>query len=267
MKVRRKDNGSIVVIFILIICLGLCVFYIVNEKVNGPLFGDKVIDEKEKDNDVNKSDDRELNEVEKAGIISLIEDKYNYLLAQYYPIEDVSKLNNDQVMKFAKEKFMLESNFSDSALLEEANKHLYKVKLNHEDIKCSCGKKYYNYNKNTHMYSLDLSHQGHGASGDGRIESHVYYISGNVKNKTITVKANVLYERGCTSDVCMPCNSYYKTYNDAINHTNPVLGDPSLDNPYVVTDYAYNEIKWMLPTTVYTFIINDGEYKLKSVDI
>lgn len=263
---RKKGNGSILVIVFLIICLGLCVSYIVYDKIN---FDDVKLNKGDKkDNNDSNIGTRVLSEVEKVGLLSLIKDKYNYLLGQFYPTEDVSKLSTEQLMKMGLNKlrssYKFSGSYSDSFLEEEFDTYLYKTKVKHGDIKCGCGGRAFIYDEKTHTYSADSTHTKHDIYNEGYVNSEVFFISSSVSDNEVVIDAHVLYERVC-GDSCSVQNAYYKTYDDASKKVNPVIGDPLSLIEYHINEYDYNEIKWRIPTTSYKFIISDGNYKLKSV--
>lgn len=262
---RRKSSGAGFVIFILILCLGACVTYIVYDKVNS---GEIKLDINKNEEKEDKSTVRDLSEVEKVGLLTLIKEKYNYLLGQYYPIEEVSSLSNGQLMKMGinvlRSSYKFSGSYNESFLEDEFNTYLYKVDFKHEDIICGCGSRAFIYDKNTKTYSADPAHAKHDVYDEGYVNTEVFYTSGEVKDNEVTVNAHVLYERVCKG-ACTVQNAYYKSYDDASKMINPVVGDSTSLVEYHINEYDYGEIKWKLPTTIYKFVISDGNYKLKSV--
>lgn len=207
---------------------------------------------------------REASKLERDSLIKNIEDVYNYYLASYYPILDVSKLSNQQILKFGEDMSGVSSSAKDfdSAI----KKYLYNVNYHHEDLQCFCGTPIYLYDNTLKSYVYNENHYGHGGGGLLRAGSKAFYVSSQITNeKEIEFKVKILYERLC-GDVCLPyMNAYYGSLNDSYNRTNPLIGSPDLEEDVTVTSEDYSRIKDNIITTTFKFIIDGDNYLLKSV--
>lgn len=255
-----KNKGLIFVIIILI--LGLCgsVGYIVFDKV---MVKEEVVQKEEKEKG-KTTPIKKLTENDATTFIRRI-DFFNTFFSKHYPIEDVSKLSNQDVLLlgeiYATRGLFTEggvSGFTADALREGVVATVgadYPVKM--EDINCYMGDGVlYQYNAN-----IDEFHQigNHGHDGIGVERNKAYFQDGTYNSETDTyeIHVKVVSSYGC-GGTCGPRVDFYNgfDYDKAIYNTEE-------DTDY---DVVYKEISDKLSIITYSFIKNsDGGYGLKSV--
>ena len=138
---------------------------------------------------------------------------------------------------------------------------------NYTDHSIQCpldGQLTYIFDNTTKTYSYNTNHGGHGGTGYTiSRDNYVKVLSSKYDGENIVLETKILYGTSC-SDVCGPNTMYYANPND----TQPLLGNSSLSEAYVVTESDYESVKDKLDTTVFTFSRNsDGSYYLSDVKV
>lgn len=243
---KTKTTGKTILIIFLFIIVVALLSYIYFSKENKE---ETIIEDKE--------DIVELSYSEVNYLLKRI-NYYNDSFSKYYPINDFSKIDNQDKLKFGI-----------NVLTEEENtKNYYKTKdlenvfdeyfisdfkIIYEDIKCDVDNlTLYNLENNT--YTLTNNHE-HGKNNN--ISMKTYYHSSTKLDNIYKLNVNILYGSYCSSDSCTNNSNYYARYKDSVNEERVITND--LEN--------YEEIKDELPITTFTFIKEDENYLLKSVKV
>lgn len=260
-----KSKGLIVIIIILL--LGLCgsVGYIVYDKVmvqEG--VAQKEEKEKEKEQDKEEVSIKKLTEKDVTTFMYRI-DFFNTFFSKKYPIEDVSKLSNQDVLLLG-EIYVTRGLFTQGSVTGFTGDVIregivttlgadYPIKM--EDINCYMGDgTLYQYNA-----SMDEFHMigNHGHDGIGGFRNKAYFQDGTYDEETGTYEIHVkVVSSSSCGGTCGPRTDFYNgfNYNETIYNTNE-------DTEY---DVVYKEISDKLSIVTYTFVKNsDGGYGLKSV--
>lgn len=228
-KVEKKNNkGLVVIIVVLVLLFGVSAginFTMLNDKDNGK---DDVV---EKDKEEEKVEERELNSDEVNLLVNKIE-TYNHSFGRYFPTNDMSVISEKDLMYFG-----LDVSFAnDGATVEEVENRIKAyfgddVKITHKDFACpACGNPLYKYDEANGKYTIVRDNHGHGGSLKAYFpDIDVKYLEGNLKDGIYTVKVKVLYSNTC-GDTCGGVFEYYKSYKDAISHTNAIA---TVTNDYV----------------------------------
>ena len=261
-NVKKKSHKGLIIFIILLILiiLGL-VGYICYDK--GLIF--KKVEEKEIKEEAKKETKNEPTFSELEDTKAIVQELSNNF-AKYYPIKNVSEINNQDLLVYAVKKIGWNEVIEKKEIENEITKILgTDTKINHEDIECSSAhdEKLYLYEDG--KYRFNEKHGGHGGK---TVYSSAFYVSGEKDKNIITVNYKILYSNVC-SDTCV-LTSYYRTYKDSLNDENPVLeGDPnSEDGPGVnLTEKLYKSVEVKIPVTTFTFEKTDDGYILKSVKI
>ena len=260
-----RNKGLIFVIIILL--LGLCgsVGYIVYDKV---MVKDGVIQNevKEEKQDKEEVTSKALTENDVTTFMRRI-DFFNTFFSKHYPIEDVSKLSNQDVLSlgeiYATRGMYTEgmiTGFTGETILEGVTSTIgadYPVKL--EDINCHMGDGVlYQYNASTDRYQRVGNH-GHDGIGGARNKAFFQDGTYNPKTDTYEIHVKVVSSDGC-GGTCGPRIDFYNGFNF----------DTKIYNTQEDTDYdvVYKEVSDQLSIVTYTFVKNsDGGYGLKSVNM
>ena len=264
---EKKDNkGFVIAIIVLILVVFGLIFYILYDK--GIILksdGNEEIVEKDAKT---KENVKALSNEEKELFIEKIEGINTF--AEYYPLDDVNKIDNQDLLYKLAFKIGFGKSFSEKSMTEMIKNYFgdaYNIK--NEDIICSVDNEpFYIYNSDTNMYRYDVnSTHGHGTSGSVR-KIVVKYVDGKKENdKKITINTKLLYATYC-GDTCGPNFAYYKSYEDSVKNQNPILGEIDSDTEIELTDDLYKTIEDKLPVTTFTFTKkNSNTYNLESVTI
>ena len=263
----KKEKKLLIIIFVLALLLVVSVGYICYSKFNptcvevdaSELSGDDEYEDLEEERDLT---------FDELSVLTAKIDLYNDGFANYYPIDDMSKIKNSDLFLFSvlkARKGTLQE--FDGKLMDEYLKNFFgnSVKLVHEDYNCSADNKLlYKYNSKTNSYSYETDGHWHGGSQRAYLPDISTKISfSEYKDGIYTVYATVLYSNTC-SDTCGPISSYYKSYEDSLNHKNPVITEVS----EYMTEESKDYYRANLPITTYKFKRdNTGNMILISVEI
>ncbi len=258
-----KNKGLVVVIIVLL--LGLCgsVGYIVYDKV---MVKDSVVsvEEKEKNEEKEKVSVKELTEKDVSTFIQKI-DFFNTFFSNHYPIEDVSKLSNQDVLLlgevYAERGLYTQGGVTGLTgdMLRESVISIfgadYPLKL--EDINCFMGDGVlYQYNSQNNEFHMVGNH-GHDGIGGGRNKAYFQDGTYNPETDTYEIHVKVVSSSGC-GGTCGPRVDFYDAF-----HFDKSIYDTQEDTDY---DVVYKEVSDKLSIVTYQFIKNsDGGYGLKSV--
>lgn len=251
---KEKKYKTIIIVLVVIIVLLLCplCFILGMNYMKTTLPADEEI---------------KVDESVKADLLVNIEDIYNDYFLGEYPI-DVKNLSNQELIGFGMYLAFNERNASlpiSSAILdEEVSKYLKDVQIKHANYLCPYdNESLYNYDENTKTYSYNENHGGHGGPGSIAVNK-VLYVSDKLDDDTYTISVKIAYGNYC-SDTCGPNNAYYATYEDALNGTNAVYGDPTSDNELTLTNTELRKISSSLKTYSFVFTKDNDTYKLVKV--
>lgn len=262
---KQKKGFTWVIIILIIIVIGL-VGFICYDK--GILFNTKNIateENKKEELDYKEEENKDLSYEEGNLLLEKIK-LMNNNFSSNYPIDDVSKISNQDLLLFVAKQLGFGTDFTE----DSANDVIFKlfgdlIKLKHESVMCTIDNKpYYVYDASTKQYTFDSNSHGHGSAIG--VETRTYYVDGKyTSDDEIMINAKVLYSNYC-GDTCM-IYAYYTSYQKSINSETPVLGDNS-GGPLEYTDNMYEQIKEDLPITTYVFEkTKNGGYNLKSITI
>ena len=253
-----------------IIILGL-VGYILYDK--GIIFNNNQTNQ----NNNNKEDKKpqEISLEDKENILKKI-NYYNKNFYSYYPINDISKISNQDLIKYAIYVYSLNSGghvmsdveeVSASVLDDIINSYFKDLKIKHEDyIDPVCGKVLYKYSDGKYKY--DENHLGHGDPVGTSIRT--LFDSATILDNEITFNARLMYSN-YIGDIGMD-DSYYKSLSDSKNNSNPLCEfaceeDGDMDACFEKFYSECDSKKDTLPITTYKFIKDGSNYKLLSVSI
>ena len=183
--------------------------------------------------------------------------------SKYFPITDISKIHNQDLLIYGLSKVGWEEYITEIEI-ENAVKKIFgnKIKGKHENIECPTSDPEPLYLYRNGVYTPNPKHGEHG--GSGRPDVYPFEVNVTEKDNVITANYKLLYSNYC-SDTCI-INSYFKSYQDSINNTNPVLS--SNDNQgLLLTDELYKSVESKLPTTTFIFEKGNDTYNLVSVTI
>ena len=211
---------------------------------------------------------RDLNEDEKNKLLEQI-GVYNEYFSEFYELKDVNIISDSDLLDFASRQ--IQNAWINGFTADEAEGVIKKYfnierEIVHGDMECFAGDAInFYYDVDTRSYKRNIGNHGHGGEGGVGV-AYVEYLNGEIENeKEAVVKTKLLYRRPC-GDICGPSNVYYGTYQDSINGTNALLGDPNNDRDLDVTDELYQTVADKINATVFTFVKDgDGNYGLKSV--
>ena len=195
---------------------------------------------------------------------------YNKELSKLYPINDVAKLSNQDLLRFSylHIKFSDLITFSKDQVDEVIKKYFdSSVKIKHEDIICFANDgPLFKYDKETGIYSYDGEHEHDGAVGY-RTESYIVKSGMDEKTNTYKLALKVLYGPVITGMKGKLDN----IYKSAREMNKPIYTVPSeyLDYPdNEIFSIAYDEIDNKVPITTFTFVKDsEGNFGLKSIII
>lgn len=267
MKKNSSTNWKIKIILILSLILSALLAYIVvNEKYYSDPPEEQIEDKNNEDNSDNNKNIRNLTQVEIDILKNQIEKTSQYF-AQYFPINSIDNIPNQELLQNMY--IMSESSYpSFSAIqIDETTKKYFgnNKKIIHENILCQYSEHeaLYLYDANTHSYSYNVNHAGHG--GPGFISrTKAFEVKGIIENENkVTVTAKILYGNYC-SDTCIGGYSYYASIP---NESALLLFQSTEPTEFIITDEKYNEVATQVPTTTFTFEKDsEGNYGLKAVE-
>ena len=239
-------------LIITIIVMALIIFglggYITYDKVFAPKSKPKTKQSRKiKKSSVEKIKDEEVEQVMKQI------NAYNTFLSNDYPITEISKIDNQKILKFA---YMTIENANTTFTEKQVDKVIKEYfgnefKYKNEDINCFLNDGVlYKYDENTGIYTFYGIH-GHGGSSIERGKS--YYIDGEYdKDKNeYKVKVKILYGPPA-GDTYGPIDTFYKEPNskDKIYEIDINTLENFNDEKY---DDVYKEVKDKLPITTFIF--------------
>lgn len=269
---NNKGTGGYkaVIVLLLLIILG-GVGYFCYDK--GIIFNKKDNSETKEENKKENNKERKLTEEEKEKFKERIETITN-TFDMSFPIEDVTKISNQELLSFASSMLMTDSNmngrpakFSSEEVEKVITKYLgSNFKVTHENIVCSLDNvPFYDYDSTSKQYVFHENHPGHG--GNGGVQGYYYFVDGKVTNENkIVINSHIIYGI-YKGDTWGPQNSYYKSAKESQNGE-PIIGKRDSDENIELTDDLYNSVKDKLPTTTYTFEKDkDGYYNLVSIQV
>lgn len=259
----KKDKKLIIIIVILCILLAGCVGYICFDKFI--LKDNEVVDhEKENDDIEEKEEDRELTVDELNALTAKVE-VYNSAFSSYYPIDDISEIDNESFLTFALNRVRTtgdQQEFDANKMDDVINTYFGSdVKINHKDYLCSVeGSILYKYDETNKKYTFNTEGvHGHGGSISGYLpEINTKVLDGKYEDGFYYVNAKVLYSNSC-GDTCGPVYAYYSSYSG---------GEAVATNVSEYITEADKEVyREKLPITTYKFKKYDNNLILVSVEI
>ena len=263
MEEKKKGNtGLKVIIVILVLALIGCVGYICYDK------GIIKLPKKEQKEEVKKEDtkhDKELSQGEIDDITDFAKELSNNFAA-YYPLTDLSKIDNQELLFFALKRIGYNELIKKDEIEAEINKYFGNINIKHQDIECPTSDEEPLYLYEEGAYVPNPNHFGHGMSQ--KPQAALFFVSGEKNKDEVTANFKILYSNTC-GDTCF-LNSYYRSYFDAVKGINPVLeGDPdSEEGPGVnLTEELYKSVEVQIPVTTFKLTKTDTGYTLKSVEI
>jgi len=196
----------------------------------------------------------------------IIEEKVKELsnnFAKYFPITDISRIDNQDLLFYALSKIDSKETIKKEEIEQAvANTFGNNLKGKHENINCPTNDQeplYYYQNK---VYKQNHNHGRHGEIK--KPKAYPYKIDITKKNNILTANYKILYSNYC-NDTCIT-NNYYKSYQDSKNNINKVLSSND-DKELVLTEDLYKSIEEDLPTTTFTFKKGKDTYNLVSITI
>ena len=265
LKEEKKSNAGLkVVIIILVLALLGTVGYITYDK------GLIKIPKKQQSTEEIKTDDTKHDKELSQGEIDDLNDMAKEIssnFAQYYPLTDFSKLDNQELLNWALERIGFKEIITEKEMEDEIKGYFgNQVKIKHEDIECPTSDDQPLYLYEDGGYVPNPNHFGHGVTTPP--QAAVFYVSGEKEGKTITANYKILYSNTC-SDTCF-LSSYYKSYEDAVKGINALLeGDPdSPEGPGVnLTEELFKTVEVRVPVTTFKVEKTDKGYILRSVEV
>lgn len=261
-KVKSKNTGLKVIIFILVLALLGCAGYICYDK------GIIKLPSKEKKEVVEKKDkhDNELSQSEIDDLKDFAKEISNNF-AEYYPLTDLSKIDNQALLFWSLERIGFNEVITEKEVEKEVENYFGKnVNVKHEDIECPTSDEEPIYLYEEGGYVPNPNHFGHGMTR--KPQAALFYVSGEKKGNAITINFKILYSNTC-SDTCF-LDSYYKSYEDSVKGINALLeGDEdSEEGPGVnLTEDLYKTVEVRIPVTTFKVEKTDTGYTLDSVEI
>lgn len=251
----NKEKKLIIIIAVLCVLLFGCVGYIVFDKLNNK--DNEVVDTDNEKEEEDKEEVRSLSADEEEMFLEKILD-YNRGFSYYYPISDMSKIENFDLFSFSLKG--VNSPASNDFTADDLDKTIEKyfddsIKLKHEDYICKVDNKVlYKYDENTKTYSFNNEGHGHGGSQRAFISQFdIKIIGGEYNNGIYTVNAKVFYGNTC-SDTCGPSSEFYSSYSDSINRGSAIIELKGQE----FTEELAAQYRDKLPTTVYKFKKNSA---------
>ncbi len=263
---NNKGNGGYKAVIVLLLLVILCgVGYFCYDK--GIIFNKKDNSETKEENKKENNKERKLTEEEKEKFKERIETITN-TFDMSFPIEDVTKISNQELLSFASSKL---ANNNGRFSSEEVEKLITKyfgsnIKITHENILCSIDNvPFYDYDSTSKQYIFHENHPGHG--GPSSVQGYYYFVDGKVTNENkIVINSHIIYGI-YKGDTWGPQNSYYKSAQDS-KSGEPIIGKRDGQEDIELTDDLYNSVKDKLPTTTYTFEKDkNGNYNLISIQV
>lgn len=261
---EKKNKKYIVIIIIFALALLATTSYIVYDKVFSKENKEVKQEERKPQEETPNEQKESITEAEKELLENQISD-YTTYFAGYYPITNISSLDNQDVLYFAMMKSgkigedIMESDLEKILDQYFGKNHPFK----HSDIMCPIDDEpLYIYDSARREYYFEDTHP-HGGSGVYR--GITYETEGEKIDNKYIVRTKILYNDYC-SGMCPPRINYYITKDDSKNSENPILG--TYDEDHEITEEEYNSIKDSIPITTYTFIKDENNnYGLKQVNI
>lgn len=243
---KKKSTGKTVTIVILLILLFGALFYI------GYLELQNI---NKKDQEAKKEVRSEMYYSEVKQMLSQIE-LYNEVFYEFYPIKDITKIENQAKLKFALHALKKDENISNYYKIEDM-KEIYLryfkkgFQAVYENIDCPVGGHLmYQLEKGTYTYQDE-------AHGGINIDIDTYFQSGKINGQKYIINTHILYSNYC-SDICPNIPSgYYKTYQEAKEKKNPIMNRKS----------EYHEVEDEIPITIFTFTKEKNHFLLESIEI
>lgn len=266
----KKEKKLIMVIVVLSVLLLGSVGYICFDKFVLKDNDTKVKDNNKKDEDTDNTvnDEERGLTYDELNILKVKIDTYNDGFSNYYPIDDMSKIENNDLFLFAVGEMRRNNNkVFDGELMSKYVSDFFgeEVKLEHKDFNCLVDKKLlYKYDSETNTYTYITEGHWHGGSQRAYIpDISTKVLDGNYKDGIYTVNTKVLYSNTC-SDTCGPISSYFKSFSDSLSNINPVA---TIVSEYI-TEEEKEAYRTNLPITTYKFKKNEnGNMILVSVEI
>ena len=181
--VKKSHKGLIVLVILLILVILGLVGYICYDK--GLIF------QKQEDvsSDVEKEDTKKVSSSELEEIRGIVQELSNNF-AKYYPLSDLSKIDNQELLLFAIRKIGLNEEIKKDEIESEIEKYFGdSIKVKHEDIDCpsksdSHDEELYFYEDG--VYKMNENHGGHG--GPGFISAAPFYVSSEKDGKMLIIE-------------------------------------------------------------------------------
>lgn len=266
----KKDKKFIIIIILLSVLLAGSIGFICYDKF---ITNESDNDIEVKDN--NKKDDEKIEDVierdltyDELSVLKSKIDVYNDGFSSYYPISDMSKIENNDLFLFAVGEMRRNNNqVFDGNLMTAYLKEFFgdEVKLEHKDFNCLADNKLlYKYDSETNTYTFVPEGHWHGGSQRAYLpDISTKILDSNYKDGIYTINTKVLYSNTC-SDTCGPVSSYFKSFSDSLSNTNPVATRVS---EYIIEEEK-DAYRTNLPITTYKFKKNDtGNMILVSVEV
>lgn len=257
---KKANKGIIILVVVLVLVIVGLIGYIVIDKNNKPV-------EAPNTNNTNNTKKPEVKEVEltqeEITDLTKIADKINDGFSKYYPITDLSVIDNQDLLRLGEEGLYdwNTGNTFTSAQVEANVKKYFgnSVTVKHEGIKCNlnCEEPLFSYDGNG-TYSYNKNHPGHG--GSGGMDAYTFYDNGTKKGNTITISFKVVYQS--YPDIG-PSYQLYANYNDKT----PIYTAEDPENANITEEFASN-YKDQASTITFTFEVSeDGVYSVKTITV
>ena len=259
--IAKKANKGIIVlvVFLVLIIVGLIGYIGFDKFVNKP------VDNPTNTNNTNTTkEEKEVDlTAEEIARVTEIAEKLNNGFASYYPITELSVIDNQQLLRLGEEGlFDWNTHNTFTAAQVEANIKKYfgnSVTVKHEGIKCFSSEEepLFKYDGNG-TYSYNDNHLGHG--GADTKTAFTFYETGTRKGNAVTANFKVVYR---DAPGIGPSSMLYARFND----TTPIYTHPNADTNQLTKEIA-SQYKAQVPTTTFTFEVSeDGVYSLKIVTL
>lgn len=266
----KKEKKLIIIIVLLVILLAGSIGFICYDKfiANDNKNKEEIKEENNKNDESLKEEKERKLTYDELSILKTKIDVYNDGFSRYYPISDMSKIENNDLFLFAVGEMRRNSNqVFDGNLMTVYLKEFFgdEVKLEHKDFNCLADNKLlYKYDAETNSYTYVTEGHWHGGSQRAYLpDISTKILDSNYKDGIYTINTKVLYSNTC-SDTCGPVSSYFKSFSDSLSNTNPVATRVS---EYIIEEEK-DAYRTNLPITTYKFKKNDkGNMILVSVEV
>ena len=262
---KNKKILFVIILLSILLIIGGLGYFCYDKFINKE--DEVVLNDEEESSDKYLTDNRELTDSEITTLLGMI-DRINHGFSNYYPIDDMSKISNNDLFLFALSgvRKVGDMTFNSIEMTNYINDYFDdNIKLVHKDYNCLVENKVlYKYNSSNNSYSFVSEGHGHGGSQKAYVpEIDVKMIDSHFSDNTYVISAKVLYSNTC-SDTCGPISSYYRSFGDSLEGKDEIVNLTS----DVVTEAEKEVYREKLPITTYKFKKKDaGSFALISVEI